>query len=241
MALTVDRMIRGGGLFCSNPNARPGFAGERHGIEFFNKEDRGCRYNYLGPGTALEQRLARQDPPLNELDKLAQTHDIQYNNAKKNLDNNQDRGLFRDSIASADRQFIEATKAVKGPKKTAAIARNLMRLKAAGEVSDVLATKRFSGAGVRLPNSEAKEQKRQEALESDPLLLLKEELGLKPMKGGSEDMEGILQKEILKAARLSPNEEVRNAAEQEGGFLSVLLPIVASVAGSVISSILSKK
>ena len=37
---------------------------------------------YLGPGTKLEKRLARGDPGINRLDKIAKQHDIAYAKAK---------------------------------------------------------------------------------------------------------------------------------------------------------------
>ena len=39
-------------------------------------------YQYLGPGTKLKKRLARGDPGINRLDKIAKQHDIDYMSAK---------------------------------------------------------------------------------------------------------------------------------------------------------------
>ena len=39
-------------------------------------------YQYLGPGTKLEQRLKRGDPSINRLDRIAKQHDIDYSKAK---------------------------------------------------------------------------------------------------------------------------------------------------------------
>ena len=39
-------------------------------------------YQYLGPGTYLEKRLARGDPGINRLDRIAKAHDIDYGKAK---------------------------------------------------------------------------------------------------------------------------------------------------------------
>ena len=35
-------------------------------------------YQYMGPGTHLKTRLARGDPGINRLDKIAKQHDINY-------------------------------------------------------------------------------------------------------------------------------------------------------------------
>lgn len=39
-------------------------------------------YQFLGPGTKLEQRLKRGDPGINRLDRIAKQHDIDYSKAK---------------------------------------------------------------------------------------------------------------------------------------------------------------
>ena len=39
-------------------------------------------YQYMGPGTHLKKRLARGDPGLNRLDRIAKAHDIDYDKAK---------------------------------------------------------------------------------------------------------------------------------------------------------------
>ena len=39
-------------------------------------------YQYMGPGTKLKKRLARGDPGINRLDRIAKQHDIDYSRAK---------------------------------------------------------------------------------------------------------------------------------------------------------------
>ena len=39
-------------------------------------------YQFMGPGTKLKKRLARGDPGINRLDKIAKQHDIDYARAK---------------------------------------------------------------------------------------------------------------------------------------------------------------
>ena len=50
----------------------------------------GKKYNYCGPGTRLEQRLASSNPkyrdPINNLDSICQKHDVDYSNAKSLAD-----------------------------------------------------------------------------------------------------------------------------------------------------------
>lgn len=38
-------------------------------------------YQYMGPGTHLKKRLARGDPGINRLDRIAKQHDIDYSKA----------------------------------------------------------------------------------------------------------------------------------------------------------------
>ena len=40
-------------------------------------------YQYMGPGTHLQKRLARGDPGINRLDRIAKGHDIDYGKAKE--------------------------------------------------------------------------------------------------------------------------------------------------------------
>ena len=54
-------------------------------------------YQYLGPGTKLEKRLARGDPGINRLDKLAKQHDIDYSRAKNLRDKHKaDRKMVKE-------------------------------------------------------------------------------------------------------------------------------------------------
>ena len=39
-------------------------------------------YQYMGPGTYLKERLARNEPGINRLDRIAKKHDIDYDKAK---------------------------------------------------------------------------------------------------------------------------------------------------------------
>jgi hypothetical protein len=53
-------------------------------------------YQYMGPGTKLKKRLARGDPGINRLDKIAKLHDIAYSKAKNLQDKwNADASMIR--------------------------------------------------------------------------------------------------------------------------------------------------
>ena len=60
------------------------------------------KYNYCGPGTKLEERLASNDPkirdPINNLDAICQKHDIAYSEAKSLKDKHKADDVMLDEI-----------------------------------------------------------------------------------------------------------------------------------------------
>ena len=76
------------------------------GLEFhpFSLSKR-SRYQYLGPGTFLKKRLARGDPGINRLDRIAKQHDMDYSNASN----------IRDKW-KADQKMVNAIDALPGKK-----------------------------------------------------------------------------------------------------------------------------
>ena len=76
-------------------------------------------YQYMGPGTKLKKWLARGDPGINRLDKIAKQHDIDYARAK----NLQDKWI-------ADTKMIAAINKLPGKKTlTERIVRKIMQVK----------------------------------------------------------------------------------------------------------------
>ena len=76
-------------------------------------------YQYMGPGTHLKKRLARGDPGINRLDRVAKAHDIDYDKAK-NLKDKWD----------ADRKMIAKIDKLSGRKTlTERIVRRIMNTK----------------------------------------------------------------------------------------------------------------
>ena len=61
------------------------------------------KYNYCGPGTRLEERLASNDPkirdPINDLDSICQRHDIAYSEAKSLKDKHKADDVMLDEIS----------------------------------------------------------------------------------------------------------------------------------------------
>ncbi|CAH3021416.1 unnamed protein product [Porites evermanni] len=76
-------------------------------------------YQYMGPGTHIKKRLARGDPGINRLDRIAKAHDIDYDKAK----NLQDKWV-------ADRKMIAKIDRPPGRKTlTERIVKNIMKAK----------------------------------------------------------------------------------------------------------------
>ena len=76
-------------------------------------------YQYMGPGTHLKKRLARGDPGINRLDRIAKAHDIDYDKAKNLKDK-----------WEADRKMIANIDKLPGSKSlTERIVRRIMKTK----------------------------------------------------------------------------------------------------------------
>jgi len=76
-------------------------------------------YQYMGPGTKLKKCLARGDPGINRLDKLAKQHDIDYSHTK----NLQDK-------LKADAKMIRGIDSLRGRKTmTECIVKKIMQAK----------------------------------------------------------------------------------------------------------------
>ena len=84
----------------SDVNARKQYPGEAHAILKLPNGKYGTA-NYMGPGTQLEKRLRRGDPPRTPVDGVALIHDSQYALAKSQKD-----------VAKADRRMIKKLKAM---------------------------------------------------------------------------------------------------------------------------------
>jgi len=68
----------------SDASARKSFAGEHHQILKLANGKFGIA-NYAGPGTRLNARIRRGDPPRTMTDKVAQAHDLRYQLARGNI------------------------------------------------------------------------------------------------------------------------------------------------------------
>ena len=79
----------------TDPTAREGFQGEKHAI--LKLANGVGRANFMGPGTAIVERIARGDPPRTYADKVSEAHDIRMSFAKSPAD-----------VAAADKKMVDA-------------------------------------------------------------------------------------------------------------------------------------
>jgi len=83
-------------------------------------------YNYCGPGTKLEARLARGDRPINQLDAACRDHDIAYSQNRDNMDA---RHAADKVLAEKAWQRVLSKDAKFGEKAAAYAVTNAMKLK----------------------------------------------------------------------------------------------------------------
>lgn len=114
----------------SDENARPQFAGEKHGILKLPNGKYG-RASYMGPGTQIEKRLKRGDPPRTDADKVAMAHDIRYA-----------VGRSQDDIRKADNIMVKTLKDIEKRKSdnvfNTQIGMRMIQAKILGEKTGVL-------------------------------------------------------------------------------------------------------
>ena len=83
-------------------------------------------YNYCGPGTRLEKRLARGDKGINALDSACKEHDIAYS---QNRDNIEHRNAADNILAEKAWQRVLAKDSSLGEKSAAYLVTNIMKAK----------------------------------------------------------------------------------------------------------------
>lgn len=184
---------------------RPGFPGEKHAIAVPSL----ARYNYLGPGTRVDLRTERNDPPINDLDRAAKKHDTLYfSNSKAYKSGQITKPDFLGNVKRADAIFKEEARNSKDAPILGKISANLIGAKEIAE-DLLLPTSIFSGAGMKKLNNQPK---------SNPIETLQQ------LVNNNKNINSNGQPEIHMFAE-----------KQEGGFL----PVLAGVALSSILSALT--
>ena len=89
-------------------------AGEMHAKKLV-REDGKLKYNsyrFLGPGTRVEERLAKGVQPINEMDNAARTHDQQYSlDFQKRMEKGEK--VSKQEVQAADKRFVQKVKQTK--------------------------------------------------------------------------------------------------------------------------------
>ena len=108
----------------SNKRIRTGFEGELHAV-MPDGEGNVVKYNYMGPGTHLQERLARGDEGVDKwgLDAAAKQHDTDYVTGDKSLA----------ATIAADRRYIAAVEATSAPAALKEIAKRPIMMKTGAE------------------------------------------------------------------------------------------------------------
>lgn len=126
-------------------SGRTSYPDERHSIGIMPPYT-GVVYNFNGPKTHIDERIARGDVPVNEIDAKAKTHDLQYREAQKEYDRNPDKAAFKAKIWNADKSYIQGVKSVAFQDPIVAAASiAAIGTKMAAEKAGILDSKRFSG------------------------------------------------------------------------------------------------
>lgn len=106
-------------------------------------------YRYCGPGTRLEERLARGDPGINELDESCKVHDIAYSLHKDNYN----RKLADQRLAESAWKRFKSSNASLGEKAAAWAVTTTMKAKSK------LGGGNKRGNGLKLKKREVKKRK----------------------------------------------------------------------------------
>ena len=120
----------------SDETARNGFAGEKHAILQLKNGKYGVA-NYMGPDTALLERLNRGDPPRTAVDKVSMYHDVRYALAKTPDDIRRADNIMLKKVDEIERNRGDAPKNIMQAK--------LIRAKVIGEDLSLLKKDAFSG------------------------------------------------------------------------------------------------
>ena len=141
----------------SDENARSGFPGEKHAILKLPNGKYGMA-NYMGPGTQLEKRLKRGDPPRCPADAVSKAHDLRYSITTNS-----------DDIRDADVKMVDKMGKIKDAPHNIFLGKRLIQAKMAAE-----------DLGIMKKDAFVKKMKKRSREDSE---ILKTELGKMEMQG----------------------------------------------------------
>ena len=170
-------------------------------------------YSYLGPGTRLDIRLDENMKPRageevkDALDATALRHDIAYQTIQDQYKKNKNKPKALAAVRKADDEFITQARH-SSVQPLVKISAGLIKMKELGKSTGILSTTTFSGLGVTFHTKDGKEVSFTK--KHDPTARLK------------------------KLANLSNPKPTK---KMEGGLNPVLIPILASLAGTALGKV----
>jgi hypothetical protein len=128
----------------NDETARPKFAGEKHAMLQLPNGSYGIA-NYMGPGTQVVKRVARNDPPRTLADKVAQRHDIDFQLATAM--SSKDKQLK--AVREADNRMINSLNRLEqgnlDAKKNIMLGKQIIKAKTIAEDLGILDKSKFAG------------------------------------------------------------------------------------------------
>ena len=170
-------------------------------------------YGYLGPGSRLDIRLDENlnpkpgEEPINDLDRTALKHDIAYQKIQDQYKVDKNKQKAIALVRKAGDEFIREA-SQSNVQPLGKVSAGLIKAKELGEKTGLISTKTFSGLGVRFRTKDGKEVAF--VKKHDPTARLKQ---------------------LAKITAPTPKKKM------EGGLHPVLIPILASLAGTALGKV----
>jgi hypothetical protein len=203
----------------SDENARPAYAGEKHAILKLPNGKYGTA-NYMGPGTHVLERLKRGDPARTDSDRVAMAHDIRYALASGVKSKEKQAKLIR----SADQKMVSALDRASRNKtddpKNIFMGKRLIQAKMMGENAGVIPKGSFGGDLKNISDA-------------DKVLLMSKAAGLSHEGYGLPPGQALKRKLVRQMRNKKKHKKM-----MKGGFLSLLAPLLGTIARGVGTSLL---
>lgn len=180
-------------------------------------------YQYCGPGTKLEKRLARGDPGINQLDAACREHDIAYSQNRENVvaRNEADKILAKkawERVKAKDSSF--------GEKATAFAVANIMKVKSKLGMGIKMSKRR----DVKKRGKGLKQQRRKKCRKSKKPNITLKKLITAASKSSVPSNKSLL---VIRSALKGAKEAVKKAGGRRKINMPRVLPIPSAVGGAI--------
>ena len=202
----------------SDENARPAYAGEKHAILKLANGKYGTA-NYMGPGTHVLERLKRGDPARTDSDRVAMAHDIRYALASGVKSKENQAKLIREADQKMVSALDRASRNKTDDPKNIFMGKRLIQAKMMGENAGVIPKGSFGGDLKNISDS-------------DKMLLMSKAAGL------AHQGYGLPPGQALKRKLVRQMRNKKKHKKMKGGFLSLLAPLLGTLARSVGTTLL---